>query len=70
MSDVRTTTDLGLQQHVARLARRRLDALRSQGGEQVSVMLVDRRSREVLAQFEARLPYGPGGSSRIEVTIR
>ena len=46
---VSSTIDLGLQQHVAKLARQRLDYLRPLGAEQVSVMVVDRRSMEVLA---------------------
>ncbi len=46
---IRSTLDLGLQREATRLARARLDTLRAQGAQQLSVLVADRSSREVLA---------------------
>ncbi|HEV2678788.1 MAG TPA: transglycosylase domain-containing protein [Aliidongia sp.] len=66
---VRSTIDLGLQQHVAKLARQRLDALRPLGAEQVSVMVVDRRSMEVLALIGSGR-YDAADAGKIDYSLR
>jgi penicillin-binding protein 1C len=46
---VRSTIDLGIEGRVTAAARKRLDALRGEGAQQLAVMVLDPKSAEVLA---------------------
>ena len=69
VEQVRSTIDLALQRHVTKLARQRLDALRPLGAEQAAVMVVDRRSMEVLALVGSGR-YDAVDAGKIDYSIR
>ncbi len=63
---LRSTLDLAIQTRVTDLARQQLDRWRSQGAQQVAVMVTRRRSREVLAAIGSAGFDTPAG--RIDFT--
>ena len=66
---ITSTIDLDLQSRIALLARQRLDSLRSQGAQQVAVILADRKSLEVLALVGSG-HYGSADAGQIDYALR
>jgi len=66
---ITSSIDLGLQDQINALARARLDSLRSQGAQQVAVILADRQSLEVLALVGSGR-YGAPDAGEIDYALR
>jgi penicillin-binding protein 1C len=66
---VRSTVDLDIEARVTRLAQQRLDALRSQGAEQVAVMVIEPKSAEVLALVGSSR-YAAADAGMIDYAVR
>ena len=66
---IASTLDLDIEKRVTDLARKRLDALRAQGAEQMAVMVIDPKSAEVLALVGSSR-YSAADSGMIDYAVR
>ena len=69
LEQVRSTVDLAMEERVTELARKRLDALRAQGAEQMAVMVIDPQSAEVLAMVGSSR-YAAADAGMIDYAVR